>query len=309
MGRTLDVIGVPSSMGAFAPGQEQAPQALRRAGLIERLREAGIDVEDHGDADVRRWRPDRARPRAQNLSAVVEVVTETARRVRGSLDRGHVAFVLGGDCTIELGTIAGYRRDDEPLGLVYFDLHPDLNVPESVTPGALDWMGMGHALGAEGAEEALAGVGPHTPLLRPDEVVLFGVGKGTDFERGVIEALGLRTVGVEAVAADPEAAASGALAWLEPRSERILVHLDVDVIDFTDLPLSEEPGRNEGLAFERVVLALRGLLASPKLAALTVAELNPDHDPDGSSIDRFLDGLVGALASVPTLAGSTAGAR
>jgi arginase len=32
--RSVAVIGVPTSAGAFAPGQEQAPAALREAGLI-----------------------------------------------------------------------------------------------------------------------------------------------------------------------------------------------------------------------------------------------------------------------------------
>jgi arginase len=31
---TLAVIGAPSSSGAYAPGQEKAPAALREAGLI-----------------------------------------------------------------------------------------------------------------------------------------------------------------------------------------------------------------------------------------------------------------------------------
>jgi hypothetical protein len=39
-----------------------------------------------------------------------------------------------------------------------------------------------------------------------------------------------------------------ALALLEPRCDALLVHLDVDVVDFTDTPLSEKWGRNEGLA-------------------------------------------------------------
>src|SRR4029077_8073907 len=57
--RTLGVIGVPASAGAYAPGQEKAPRALRDAGLLVALAAAGIAVVDHGDAEVWRWRPDR----------------------------------------------------------------------------------------------------------------------------------------------------------------------------------------------------------------------------------------------------------
>ena len=63
---------MPTSAGAFAPGQEQAPAALRAAGLVAELRAAGVEVVDRGDREVWRWRPDRTEPRAQNISTVVE---------------------------------------------------------------------------------------------------------------------------------------------------------------------------------------------------------------------------------------------
>jgi arginase len=81
LSRPLGVIGVPTSAGAFAPGQEQAPAALRHAGLLDRLRASGVDVRDHGDRESWRWRPDREQRNAQNLGTVVEIVRDTARRV------------------------------------------------------------------------------------------------------------------------------------------------------------------------------------------------------------------------------------
>jgi arginase len=75
------------------------------------------------------------------------------------------------------------------------------------------------------------------------------------------------------------------------------VHLDVDVIDFVDLPLQENVDRNEGLSFDATITALRVLLAHPAVAAFTICELNPDHDPDGSAVPRFVDGIVDALTS------------
>jgi len=42
------VVGVPSSIGARAVGQERAPAGLREAKLFEKLREAGHEVTDCG---------------------------------------------------------------------------------------------------------------------------------------------------------------------------------------------------------------------------------------------------------------------
>jgi arginase len=280
-------------MGAFAPGQEGAPSALREAGLIGRLLNDGHTVRDRGDGPVRRWFPDTDRPLAQHVDAVTEVALETARRVSAA---GEFALVLGGDCTIELGTVAGLQQRGGRVGLIYFDLHADMNVPDRVRWGALDAMGTAHALGIEGAEPTLAKAFSRFPLLAPEDLWLFAHGEGQQGERDEISRLGIKRTPVEDVEHDPAGSATLALEAFASDLDRFAVHLDIDVIDFVDLPLSENANRNEGLSFDATVAALGTLLAHPGAASLTVAELNPQHDPDGSAIDRFVDGLVESLA-------------
>lgn len=299
----LALLGVPTSAGAFAPGQERAPRELRRAGLVGRLRDAGVEVDDLGDSEVWRWRPDASSRTAQNLRAVCDIARDTAGRVERALaDGGGPLLVLGGDCTIEIGVVAGHLARDERAGLVYFDLHPDLNTPESARPGALDWMGVAHMLGVPGAAPELSQVGSRRPLLRDDEVLFFAYGpdQATEFERGVLERRGLERVPVDEVAGDPEGAAARVLSGFGSRFDRLLVHFDVDVIDFTDAPLSEDTGRNEGLALDAAFRALAVLAASERLSALTVTELNPLHgDEEGRTLERFVDSLVACLRAVP----------
>jgi arginase len=296
--RPLGVVGVPTSAGAFAPGQEQAPRALREAGLLESLRHLGVDVRDHGDREAWRWRPDREHRRAQNVDKIVEIVQDTARRVADSVGQGEVTLVLGGDCTVGIGTVAGHVIAGERIGLVYFDTHADLNVPDSVGEGALDWMGLAHMLGETGAAPELVTCGPRVPLLDPELVLLFGWGpeQATAFERTVIERDSITVVPVDEVAAGPEGAAARGRELIETRCDRFLVHFDVDVIDFTDVPLSENSGRNEGLPYDKALQALDVLLASHRFAGLTITELNPDHAEQGAgSIVRFATDVGGSL--------------
>ena len=291
--RSLEIVGVPSSMGAFAPGQERAPAALREAGLVDRLRAGGFEVLDRGDAELRRWFPDRGHPLAQHVEAVRDVALETADRVAAT---DGMALVLGGDCTIELGVVAGLQaRLGGRVGLVYFDLHADMNTPSTVRWGALDSMGTAHALGDDLAEPTLAKAFARSPLLQPDELWLFAHGYGQDRERERIAALGIGRTPVEDVAADPVGAAEGTITAFAGGVDHLAVHLDVDVIDFVDLPLQENVGRNEGLSFDATMAALGTLLSHPTVASFTICELNPDHDPDGSAVPRFVEGVVGSL--------------
>jgi arginase len=300
LSRELALIGSPSGAGACGVGQERAPAALRAAGLVESLAGVGFEVSDLGDSPVVPWRPDRARPRAQNLEAVVDVVRRTATRVGHALrERNRPVLVLGGDCTVGIGTVAGAQRALGDVAIAYFDLHSDLNTPESATDGALDWMALAHMLALQGTEPALSAAGGKVPLLEPGQIVLFAQGQShaTRFERAEIERLRLTRIALEHVREDPEGAAGRALELLASRYDRYLIHLDVDVVDFTDAPLSEHPSRNTGLTLDEMLSALRILATDPGLVAITLTELNPHNAAaDEGLLERFAASFAAVIA-------------
>jgi arginase len=294
--RRLDIIGAPTSAGAYAPGQEKAPQAWRAAGLPALLEARGIQVRDRGDVPGFRWRVDPDSPRAMNPDAVAAVASSVADRVEESLSEGAAVLVLGGDCTVEVGTVAGATRETNNVGLAYIDYDTDLNTPASVEDGALDWMGVAHILDIPDTLPSLAAVGPRMPMLGPDQVLLFANGSSTDFERRTIDELAIDEVPLDRVKADPAEAARDVRDGWARRFERLLVHVDVDVLDFLDFPIAEETRRYAGLRFEQLVAVLRDLVAAPNWVALTIGEVNPDHDPDGSSMRRFSEALADVLS-------------
>jgi arginase len=193
------------------------------------------------------------------------------------------------------------------VSLVYFDLHSDLNTPASAADGALDWMALAHMLALEGTEPALAAATENVPLLVPGEVVLFAQSlvHATRFERAEIERLGLARIAVEDVRGDPEGAAHQALDLVATRSDRYAIHLDVDVVDFTDAPLSEHPSRNTGLKLDQMLRALKILTSGPGLVAITLTELNPHNAAsDDGLLERFSAAFTDAIGS--NLRGHTA---
>lgn len=284
----LTVVGAPTSAGAYAPGQEDGPEALRAAGLLEAL---GPHVVDGGDVDGFRWRPDPERPRSANLSTVADRARQVSERVSAALQDGGRVLVLGGDCTAGVGTVAGFVGRD--AGLVYLDRHADLNVPASTIDGALDWMGVAHMLGVEGAEPELAGIAGTPPMLAAERVSFLGLAPVSPPEQAIIDDLDLAVVPLERAIADPAGAARDALDALAGCAE-IIVHFDVDVLDFLDAPLAENTDRG-GLPLAGAGRVLAVLLADERVAALTVTELNPHHgDPDGAALRRLVDALAGA---------------
>jgi len=290
----IGLVGVPSSAGAHGPGQEKAPAALREAGLIGALREGGIDVEDLGDLPVVRFEPDPAHRQQQSLETVVTVARRVADAVDDAVRRALLPFVLGGDCTITLGVIAGLQRHQRDLGLIYFDGDADLTTPDVTRSGIFDSMGMAHLIGG-GASE-LAHVGSRYPLVEADRIVLFGYHpyEVEPSEVRVLEERGLMRYPVTSLDDRPAEFAAEARGRLEQRAGAIAVHFDVDAMDSAEMPLADWP-HYDALSFGDAMRSLKEFVASPKLAALVVTEINPDHDPDGLLVRRFIDGFVDAL--------------
>jgi hypothetical protein len=126
-------------------------------------------------------------------------------------------------------------------------------------------MGVAHLLDEPGSASELAALGQARPLLRDDRLLLFGY---TDY-RGAEQDVLVR---------------------------RVLLHLDVDVVDFIDPPIADIPQHNAGLTFDEAMTCLAVFARHEGLAGLIITEFNPDHGAeDGSTADALVRGLVGAL--------------
>jgi len=298
MKRTIALIGVPSSAGAHWPGQEKTPQYLRRAGLVGGLESVGIEVIDYGDLPLVRFRPDREHRDQQNLEAVVEICQRVAEQIELSLTDNAKLLVIGGDCTIGLGVLAGLLRCHEDLSLLYFDGHVDLNTPITSSSGILDSMGVAHMIGEQGTVAKLSHIGPRFPMMGVENIVLFGFNPQeiNAAERDLLAGKRFQQYPVFEIRSGPMQAAVKALEYLEKQGKRFLVHLDVDVIDFTDFPVADVPQFSEGLSFQDVLTCLATFSASPNFCGMTITEFNPDHaDEEGVLATTFIAGLAKTL--------------
>ena len=303
MKRQLSIIGAPSSAGAYAPGQEKTPQALRQAGLVDLLREGGLHVCDRGDVSGFRWRADSSSPTAMNVSAATRVASEVAKLVAQAVAADDIALVIGGDCSIEIGTVTGVAARSDSIGLIYFDLDTDLNTPDTTTDGALDWMGVAHLLDVPGAIGSLAAIGSRRPLLPHSALHFFAHRNVKPCEQAIVDRLEIRGCHADTVEADPKRAASGVVEWAQ-QFDHLLIHFDVDAIDFEDFPIAENTRRKEGITLDQAMTSLGELLQAENLRALTVTEINPDHgNADGSTLEEFALKLSNVLLAAPALGG------
>jgi arginase len=292
--RRVVLIGAATSAGTHHAGQENAPRALRAGGFNARLAAAGLSVTDLGDVVYEPFQADRSGALARNEAAVVAVAAAVANAVRREAADDAVVVVLGGDCTISLGVLAGLQRTEPETGLVYFDGDADLAAPGRGS-GIMDAMGIAHLLGL--AETGLTGLFQARPPIADERLAVLGFDE-TDpdsFLPGGFGARpGLTHFPDHAVRADPAGCARAALAATEA-APRLMVHFDVDAVDSGDLPLANYPHYGTGVSLAAAGQVLSVLFAAPRLAAVVLTEVNPSYDPHGGSLPRYIDAVAGAL--------------
>ena len=296
--RRLRLIGVPSSAGAHAPGVERGPALLRAAGLAGALAVAGLTAVDAGDLPVSRFAATASSSGARNLPAVLEMVGRVAGAVAEARADGDVAVLLGGDCTLVLGAVAGLREQERAseVGVFYLDGDADLDIPQEGW-GILDSCGVAHLLGD--GDPRLAGLRPDGPLLDAASLVLFGfhpaqlsAGQWRRFASH-----GLYGIPVTAIPAGTAGRHAGqVLARLQDKTA-LLCHLDVDVIGYASFPLADCPRYHGGLSLPDTFDAVAAAAAHPGLACLTLTEVNPDHDPTGQLSRELVSRWATAIAA------------
>ena len=288
--RSIVLIAAPSTLGLAGDGVECLPERLLELGLAQRVAAREIkrlmtpskdNVRDPTSGvlnahEIARWSP--------TLADAVENV----------LDDREFPVVLGGDCTIVLGSMLALRRRGR-YGLLFIDGNADFFQPEAEPNGEGASMDLAFVTGYGPA--LLTNLEGRAPLVRADDVVAFAYRDHADqkefgsqplpLQMQVFDLPDVRRMGAEH-------AARAAVAHLERKElDGFFIHIDADCLDDEIMPAVDfrVPG---GLSWNELAMTLRVALASERVMGLEVAIYNPQLDPDHSAGC----GLVDVLASV-----------
>jgi arginase len=300
--RRIAVLDAPSNLGlrpptaTSVPGCAKAPGALRDQELLLRLgaRDAGCVTPpryDPGD-----WRPGDGVCHAESIAWYSR---KLADRVGEIIEAGEFPLVLGGDCSILLGSALAVRRmaerDELPYGLVYVDGHSDFRHPGNASyVGAA--AGEGLALVTGRGQPDLTNMEGLRPYVRDEHVVLLGIRAQDDYR------LDLQAAGL-AYRAVPQLRGEGAGRTASWAREQLVdcigywLHVDVDVLDPAVMPAVDAPDEG-GIAFAELQLLIAGLVDTPDCLGMQVTVFDPDYDPEGDYARELVATLVAALEPV-----------
>lgn len=278
------IVEAPSALGHVPEhlGVERAPEVLLGAGLAD-----GLAARRAGRIEAAGYSADRdSGTQLMNPQAIRDYSPLLADAVTAVLGEGEFPVVLGGDCSILLGTMLALRRRGR-YGLLYIDGDADFYQPE-VNPlrGAASASDLAFATGY--GPDVVTDIERRRPLVRADDVVVFACRDAADREHRGCQPLpaGLLVIDRDRVRRlGAGAAAREAVRYLTRDGgpeDGFWIHLDADVLDETIMQAVDDP-RPDGLAWDELLSVLSIAVRSGRAAGLQVAIYNPDIDADGSN--------------------------
>ncbi|AMG32896.1 arginase [Staphylococcus saprophyticus] len=295
MNKTVEIIGAPSTFGQRKLGVNLGPDAIRYAGIVARIEAIGLTVKDSGNINVPELNLNKFNSEQQglrNLEEIIETSETLSQSVSNSISNNHFPLILGGDHSIAIGSISGVSKHYENLGVIWYDAHGDLNIPEESPSGNIHGMPL-RILAGDG-DDKLVNIANYAPKVKPENIVLIGMRDLDVGERQYIKDNNIKTYtmaevdryGIKQVIKET-------IDYLKEKTDGIHLSLDVDALD----PV-ETPGTGTrvlgGLTYRESHFALEFLHNSNLVTSMDLVEVNPLIDHNNDTAEQAV-GLVGSF--------------
>lgn len=292
--KAIDIIGAPSTFGQRKLGVDLGPTAIRYAGLISRLKQLDLDVYDKGDikvpvVNIEKFHSEQKGLR--NYDEIIDVNQKLNKEVSAAIENNRFPLVLGGDHSIAVGSVSAISKHYNNLGVIWYDAHGDLNIPEESPSGNIHGMPL-RILTGEGPKELLE---LNSNVIKPENIVLIGMRDLDKGERQFIKDHNIKTftmsdidkLGIKEVI-------ENTIEYLKSRNvDGVHLSLDVDALD----PL-ETPGTGTrvlgGLSYRESHFALELLHQSHLISSMDLVEVNPLIDSNNHTAEQAVS-LVGTF--------------
>ena len=296
--KAVAVLGVPLGYGASMAGVDIGPAALRVARLTQRIARLGYSVRDLGDMRLERPQvfPEEG-DKLKYLREISNACEQLATEVEAILQANEFPIILGGDHSIAIGSFAGavahYRKQQETLGLIWFDAHADINTPETSPSGNIHGMPLAALLGY-GAPE-LTHVAGFAPKIDPALCTHVGARDIDAGERELINKLGIRFFTMREIdERGMSACMDEAIAIASQGTAGYGVTFDVDALDPGDAPGSGTLVRG-GLTYREAHLAMEKIAEHGGMRSLEIVEINTALDMNNKTAELGVELILSAL--------------
>lgn len=297
----ITLVGAPSDAGAGLRGASMGPEALRVAGIERALLSHGLEVEDLGNLNGPHNPWDESVDGYRHLDEVLAWNRVTHDAVLGTLNRGRMPILMGGDHSLSIGSISAVarycRETGKNLRVLWLDAHADFNTCDITPSGNLHGMPVAVLCGF--GPEGLVGLGGCVPATHPSVYRLIGVRSVDPGEKQFVHKLDLDVFDMRYIdESGMHRTMERALAGVD---ENTHLHVSFDA-DFLDPVIAPGVGTpvSGGPGYREAQLCMEMIADTGRLGSLDIMELNPAQDVRNQSAALAVD-LLESLFGKSTL--------
>ena len=287
----ISIIGMPLFYGCDRPGVEKGPDELRNNNLID-IFEENHTVYDLGNIDVEYIHPENkylTNSKLKYLDQVVKANNGLASQVLNALENNTLPFIVGGDHSLALGSLAGSSKffgDD--LGVIWIDAHGDINTHETSPSGNIHGMPLAASMGI--GYEKLTSIFFNKFKIKPENVFILAC---RDLDKGELELIDELNIKIWINKTIKEKGISTVTSELldcikEKNLKNIHLSYDIDCLDPEYVPGTGTPVEN-GLNFEESKTLLEGIFSTSLVRSMDFVEFNPDLDINGKTTETCVE--------------------
>lgn len=291
--REISIIGVPLDMGASQLGTRLGPEAIRIAGLIDRLEAMDYSIMDLGNIAVKgEYKLKKSPDNLNHLETIIDANEDLSIIVDTIIKKNRLPLILGGDHSSVLGSVKGVLNNYENPGIIYFDAHADINTEVTTPTGNIHGMPIASLMGM--GDKRLSGIGEARGVLKPENIVYIGLRDLDLGEREIIRNLGIKAFSVQDIdRLGIEEVMNEALEYISKNTDVIHVSFDVDCLDPKVAPGTGVKVLG-GLNFREAKIALELTSQLDNICSVEFVEVNPLLD-DQNETAEVATALICAL--------------
>lgn len=224
-----------------------------------------------------------------DLDTVIHNDSNLAKEVDETLKKEMFPVTIGGDHSLAIGSIAGSSINNDNLGVIWLDTHPDINTNETTTTFNIHGYPLAASMGF-GLKE-LTNLYKENTKVNYENVVLFGINDIDRSEQELIKKYNIKNFTLNDIQIKGiDYCINETINYLKNRTNNVHLSFDIDSISTKECPGVNVPNRwNNGITKNDAFKSIKSFLNNLNIVSMDIVEYNPLTDKDNASLNIVLD--------------------